>query len=123
MKHSVVLVLLALVVTPVAGAQWLAESSSWGTSPKVVAPTQTRPMLVVEAAADYRWHGLALGFVALGALGAWIGNDACQNQPEPASSSDGGCAGSAVAVGAVGGLLGATIGFFIGKGVPQARPD
>ena len=125
MKQSAVFVLLALVVPLTAGAQWLAESSSWVTSAPVVSTPQAKPVLLaVEPASDYRWHGLAIGFVAFAALGAWIGNDACESQAEPVGG-DGGSSPTecALMLGALGGLLGAPIGFFIGKGVPRTRPE
>ena len=119
-----VFVLLALVVPPTARAQWLAEASSWATPAPIVAPTLLKPIETVDTVGDYRWHGLAIGFVAFFALGAWIGNDACGSPNEP-TSSDGGASPTecALMLGAIGGLLGAPIGFFIGKGMPRTRPE
>jgi len=69
---------------------------------------------------DYRLEGLAVGGLLLGAVGVWIGSEACHNQPEPIGSGSGrSCTGDAAIVGLTGALVGSGIGYLLGRGWPK----
>jgi hypothetical protein len=72
---------------------------------------------------DYRYEGLALGGVALGALGVWAGSQlsaACPLQP------GGDCYNNrtenAIALGLVGAAVGGGVGYLIGRFSPKRPP-
>ena len=65
---------------------------------------------------DYRYEGLLVGGLALGAAGAWIGSQIKPACPlEPSNECDGGSLGDAVAVGLVGAAVGGGFGYLIGR--------
>jgi len=69
---------------------------------------------------DYRLEGLAVGGLLLGAVGVWIGSEACHNQPEPIGSGSGrSCTGDAAIVGLTGAVVGSGIGYLLGRGWPK----
>ena len=64
-----------------------ARLQTWSPESRVssnIAPTPTAALR-----RDYRLEGLAVGGVLLGAVGVWIGSEACHNQPEPIGSGSG----------------------------------
>jgi hypothetical protein len=65
---------------------------------------------------DYRYEGLLVGGVAVGALAAWIGSrvtQACPTEPGVECGPD--RLGNAVALGLVGAALGGGLGYVIGR--------
>ena len=71
---------------------------------------------------DYRYEGLALGGVAFGALGAWVGSQttaACPTQPGVDCRPD--RLGNALAVGLIGAGVGGGLGYVIGR--LSSKPD
>jgi hypothetical protein len=72
---------------------------------------------------DYRYEGLALGGVALGALGVWVGSQlsgACPLEPGVPCNSD--KTENAIALGLVGAAVGGGIGYLIGRFSPKRPP-
>ena len=77
------------------------------------APARTA---VQVARRDYRYEGLLIGGLALGAAGAWIGSqirDACPTEPGVECDSD--RLGTAVALGLVGAAVGGGVGYLVGR--------
>jgi len=72
-----------------------------------------------HAPGDYRLEGTVAGGLLLGALGFWIGTQACDNQRQPAGSGATSC--SAVPVGLVGAALGSGVGYLLGRLTPKHR--
>jgi hypothetical protein len=73
-----------------------------------------------ERVGDYRLEGTAIGALFFGALGTWIGTEACRNQPTPiGSGSSSSCSG--VTVGLVGVVMGAGVGYMLGRITPKYR--
>ena len=68
---------------------------------------------------NYRFEGTVVGALLLGAAGAWVGNQACRNQPEPAGPGARDCARDTLSFGVVGGALGAGLGYLVGRTVPR----
>jgi hypothetical protein len=65
---------------------------------------------------DYRYEGLLVGGVAMGALAAWIGSRVTQSCPtEPGVECGPDRLGNAVALGLVGAALGGGLGYVIGR--------
>lgn len=65
---------------------------------------------------DYRYEGLFLGGLTLGAAGAWIGSqitEACPTEPGIECGSD--RLGTALAVGLVGAAVGGGLGYLVGR--------
>ena len=73
---------------------------------------------IFRSAKDHRWEGLAVGAIALGAVGAILGNRLCADNNSAGAS---GCLGSTVGVGLVGATVGGVFGIFIGSAIPK-RP-
>jgi len=73
-----------------------------------------------ERVGDYRFEGTAIGALFLGALGAWIGTEACRNQPTPIGSG-GSSSCSGVTVGLAGVAIGGGIGYVLGRITPKNR--
>jgi hypothetical protein len=72
---------------------------------------------------DYRYEGLALGGVALGSLGVWVGSQlsgACPLQPGVSCHSD--KTGNAIALGLVGAAVGGGLGYLVGRFSPKRPP-
>jgi hypothetical protein len=95
--------------------------------PSVPAPQPTRSWRTAErrseSLGDYRYEGLALGGVALGALGVWVGSQVsagCAIEP------GGGCysnkTGNALALGLVGAAVGGGLGYLVGRFSPKRPP-
>jgi len=74
---------------------------------------------MLPRAPDYRWEGLLIGAVALGAAGVYVGAHFCQLS----DSADKHCVRSAVRLGFLGALGGGIIGGLIGGSIPKSRPD
>ena len=75
---------------------------------------------VRERAGDYRLEGTAVGALLFGALGTWVGSEACRNQPTPiGSGGSSSCTG--VTVGLVGAVLGGGVGYVLGHITPKYR--
>jgi hypothetical protein len=65
---------------------------------------------------DYRYEGLLVGGLALGALGAWVGSqlrDACPTEAGVECDSD--SVGNAVTLGLVGAAIGGGLGYLVGR--------
>jgi len=71
---------------------------------------------------DHRVEGTAIGGVLLGAVGALVGHEICQNGAEPAGGGGGSsCTGATIGSGLIGALIGGGIGYFLGKSTPKYR--
>jgi len=64
-----------------------------------------------DGAPDYRWEGLAIGAVAVGALGAIALSETCEGS--------GGCVGSTIGGALIGALVGGVTGGLIGGLIPK----
>jgi hypothetical protein len=73
---------------------------------------------------DYRYEGLAIGGVALGALGVWVGSQlraGCPLQPG-GSCYNNNTTENAIALGLVGAAIGGGVGYLIGRFSPKRPP-
>jgi hypothetical protein len=95
--------------------------------PSAAGPELTRSWQSAErepdALGDYRYEGLAIGGLSLGALGVWVGSQlsaGCAIQP------GGGCytdkTESAIVLGLVGAALGGGVGYLVGRFSPKRPP-
>lgn len=118
---SRVLALLALVAvaSSSASAQQMATPRFQAWAPEQLPVTRAplaQPVPAVRR--DYRYEGMLIGAVLFGALGAWIGTEACHSRPEPLGGAAGSqCTRDAFVVGGVGALVGAGLGYLLGRGV------
>jgi len=72
---------------------------------------------------DHRLEGLVAGGLVLGAVGAWVGAQACHNQPQPIGAGSGqSCTGDAVVVGLAGVAVGSVVGYLLGRLTPKRSP-
>jgi hypothetical protein len=72
---------------------------------------------------DYRYEGLVVGGVALGAFGAWVGSQLrgpCPTEAGVECGSD--RVGNAVTLGLVGAAIGGGIGYLVGRLSSKAEP-
>ncbi len=91
----------------------LAHAKSWGAH-----QGDTLPVLN----GDYRYEGLVIGGLALGALGAWVGfriSEACPTVPGAQCNTD--RLGNAVALGLVSTAVGGGVGYLIGRLSPKLQ--
>src|SRR6267378_3778906 len=112
MNHRIIVFSLPFIVAPVAlSAQRLqAPIVSWRTSER-----STGPLAILRSrAGDRRMEGAVVGALFLGAVGYWIGHEACTHQPEPTSTNGRDCGRDGLMVGLVGGGVGAGLGYLIG---------
>ncbi len=75
---------------------------------------------VRERVGDYRVEGTVFGALFLGALGTWMGTEACKYQMEPLEPGAGGssqCSG--LTVGLAGAALGGGLGYVLGWIMPK----
>src|SRR3989442_14960518 len=71
-------------------ARW----QSW--SPEIRVSSDFAAALAASLRRDYRLEGLVVGGLLVGAVGVWIGAEACDHQPEPMGAGSGrGCTGAA----------------------------
>src|SRR5580765_3706578 len=92
--------------------QRAAPFTSWEPS----APAPEAAEVKWGALGDYRYEGLALGGVELGALGVWVGSQistGCLLAPGVPCHTD--KAGQAVALGLTGAVIGGGIGYLVGR--------
>lgn len=117
-------VLVAAVLLPVGLAAQRVERAplqSW--SPEIRISSDVTAALTASLRRDYRLEGLAVGGLLLGAVGMWIGSEACHNQPEPVGSGSGrSCTGDAAIVGLTGAVVGSVVGYLLGRGWPKRSP-
>jgi hypothetical protein len=110
---------LTLLAAPSLRAQRAAASfEQWEASQ--VAAAGGQPSAAVVTHRDYRHEGLAVGGLALGALGAWIGSRltlACPTEPGVRCDTD--RLGDAVALGLVGMAVGGGVGYLVGRLSPK----
>jgi len=122
MTRSLSVFLLALLPASVAGqrvdaARW----QSW--SPTLRVSTNAPAPAAASLRRDYRLEGLVVGGLVFGAVGAWIGAEACHNQPQPIGAGSGqSCTGDAVVVGLAGAAVGSGIGYLLGRLTPKQSP-
>ncbi len=119
MTRSLSVSLLALVPASLA-AQRIdpARLRSW--SPALRLSTNTAVPAVASLRRDYRLEGLVVGGLVFGAVGTWIGAEACHNQRQPIGASSGqSCTGDAVVVGLAGAAMGSGIGYLLGRLTPK----
>ena len=72
---------------------------------------------------DYRYEGLVVGGLAIGAFGAWVGSQisaACPTEPGVECGPDN--RGNAIAVGLVGAAIGGGLGYVVGRLSSKAGP-
>ena len=91
------------------------------------APEPTRswrsPERESESLGDYRYEGLALGGVALGALGVWMGSQISAGCPlEPGVPCETDKTETAIALGLVGAAVGGGLGYLVGRFSPKRPP-
>src|SRR5437773_12522352 len=120
MTRSLSVFLLALLPASVAGqrvdaARWQSWSPTLRVSTNAPAATSLRR--------DYRLEGLVVGGLVFGAVGAWIGAEACHNQPQPIGAGSGqSCTGDAGVVGLAGAAQVSGLGYLLGRLTPKQSP-
>jgi hypothetical protein len=128
MRALLVSGLLAVAIATVGGAQQEpATFARW--EPRAAGePEWSSASDIGQAAAapggrDYRYVGLVVGGLAIGAFGAWVGSQitaACPTEPGIECGSDE--LGNAVALGLVGAAIGGGLGYLVGRLSPKAEP-
>ncbi len=119
------ILVLSLFVTPLElGAQRLTVAPQFTVANRDLAPVRAHLQgsiaAIRERAGDYRIEGTAIGALFLGAVGMWVGTEACRNQPTPiGSGGSSSCHG--VTVGLVGAALGGGVGYVLGRITPKYR--
>jgi hypothetical protein len=128
MRALLVSGLLAAALTTTGGAQqqsatfarWeprAAGELEWGSAPDI------DRIAAGGGGRDYRYEGLVVGGLALGALGAWVGSqlrDPCPTEPGVGCDSD--SVGNAVTLGLVGAAIGGGLGYLVGRLSSKAEP-
>jgi hypothetical protein len=109
-----VLALILSVAAPTASAQRLAAPfMPWASS---IAGAQPRGVPVLKGESrDYRVEGAVVGTLFLGALGYWFGHEVCTHQPQPAGPNGRDCGSDGLVVGFVAGVVGAGVGYVVGR--------
>jgi hypothetical protein len=105
---------------PATFARW--EASAAGELERGSAPEFRREAADVGGR-DYRYEGLVVGGLGLGAVGAWIGSqlrDACPTEAGVECDSD--SLGNAVTLGLVGAAIGGGLGYLVGRLSSKAEP-
>lgn len=102
-----------LVLSPVASlnAQRLSETF-WP------APPRHAELTVTLGRQNHAVEGTVVGALVLGAVGALVGNQTCQNNLS--TDFDNGCRDEVLIGGLVGAAAGGVLGYFIGKGMPRS---
>jgi hypothetical protein len=78
---------------------------------------------VAAGGRDYRYEGLVVGGLALGAFGAWVGSHltaGCPTEPGVGCVSD--KVGNAVTLGLIGAAIGGGLGYLVGRLSSKAEP-
>ena len=128
MRALLVSGLLAAALTTIGGAQqqpatfarWepsAAGELEWGSAPDIGRAA------AAAGGRDYRYEGLLVGGLAIGAFGAWVGSQitaACPTEPGIECGSDE--LGNAVALGLVGAAIGGGLGYLVGRLSSKAEP-
>jgi hypothetical protein len=126
MRALLVSGLLAAALTTTGGAQqqsaafarWeprVAGELEWGSAPDIAA--------AAAGGRDYRYEGLVVGGLAIGAFGAWVGSQLtglCPTEPGVGCESD--RVGNAVTLGLVGAAIGGGLGYLVGRLSSKAEP-
>jgi hypothetical protein len=128
MRALLVSGLFAVAITTAGGAQQQSATfARWEPRPPGELEWSSAPDIARAAAApgrrDYRYEGLVVGGLAIGALGAWVGSqirDACPTEPGIECGSDE--LGNAVALGLMGAAIGGGLGYLVGRLSPKAEP-
>jgi hypothetical protein len=126
MRALLVSGLLAAALTTTGGAQQSATFARWDPpaagEPKWGSASRFRGA-PTAGGRDYRYEGLVVGGLALGAVGAWVGSqlrDACPTEPGIECDSD--SVGNAVTLGLVGAAIGGGLGYLVGRLSSNAEP-
>ena len=110
-----VLALVISVAAPTASAQrQAAPFTPWAFSVAETAQPQRAPVLE-EGSRDHRVEGTVIGALLLGALGYWVGHEACTHQRQPTGPNGRDCGSDGLVVGLVGGVVGAGVGYVVGR--------
>jgi hypothetical protein len=128
MRALLVSGLLAAALTTSGGAQQRSATFARWDPPAVGELTwgsasQFRRAPTAGGGRDYRYEGLMIGGLALGALGAWVGSqlrDACPTEPGVGCDSE--SVGNAVTLGLVGAAIGGGLGYLVGRLSSKAEP-
>ena len=128
MRALLVSGLLAAILTTIGGAQQQpATFARWNPAvPGEVDSDSTsgiRRAAVAVGRRDYRYEGLLIGGLTLGAVGAYVGSqlrDACPTEPGVDCGTDE--VGNAVALGLVGAAIGGGLGYVVGRLSPKPEP-
>ncbi len=122
MTRSLSVVLLALLPASLA-AQRIEPVRLRSWSPALRLSTNAAVPAAASLRRDYRLEGLVVGGLVFGAVGTWIGAEACHNQPQPIGAGSGqSCTGDAAVVGLVGAAVGGGIGYLLGRLTPKRSP-
>ena len=110
---------VSLAAPRAAPAQRLASPmKSWSPSIDAIAHGTT-PVTVQATSRDYRIEGTIVGGLLFGALGYWVGHEACKNQRQPTGPNGSDCSTNGLVVGAVVGVVGAGLGYLVGRSVDK----
>jgi hypothetical protein len=128
MRALLVSGLLAVAITTTGGAQQQpATFARWKPHAAGEVEWTSAPDIDRAAAAgggrDYRYEGLVVGGLAIGAFGAWVGSQitlACPIEPGIECGTDE--LGNAVALGLVEAAIGGGLGNLVGRLSPKSEP-
>ena len=124
---SVAATLLLLAVTTLQAQQHSRGFEPWNAHADTVGAARTVALLRLTSVQiprrDYRYEGLAVGAIALGALGAWVGSQltlACPTVPGADCGPD--RLGNAVALGLTSAAVGGGLGYLVGRLSSKPEP-
>jgi outer membrane lipoprotein SlyB len=115
---------LCIVASPA-----LSPASGQRLGPPVFAPfvadlatgaTVSRPVRLFPPAPDYRWEGLVVGGVIVGALGAMLGGGFCGYDDSAVNKN---CTWQTIEGFVIGALVGGVTGGLLGSAIPKPPPD
>jgi hypothetical protein len=109
--------IVALLPLRLSAQRLEAPLPSW--TPTITASLGTNSPSRGPGSRDYRFEGTLIGAAILGAVGYWVGHEACTNQPEPAGTGGRDCGSDALLVALVGGAVGAGLGYILGRSISK----
>ena len=109
---------LSFASSTVSAQRLAAPFTPWASSIGGAAQPTGAPVLQTRSQ-DYRVEGAVVGSLFLGALGYWVGHEACTHQPQPTGPNGRDCGSDGLVVGLVVGVVGAGLGYVVGRSIKK----